>query len=91
MPARVRLAVILLLLCGMVAAQSQDLTAAHQAHQATQHCCLLCHFGPLPLVQAAAPATPAPLLSVAWLEPDRGFESTHDVFLSAGSSRAPPA
>jgi hypothetical protein len=83
--------VVLLLLCGMVAAQSQALTAANEVHQATQHCCLLCHFGPLPLVRAAAPTAPAPLLSVAWLEADPGFESIHDVFLATSSSRAPPA
>ena len=91
MPFQTRLVVVLLLLCATVAAQSEALAAAHEAHQATQHCCLLCHVGPLPLVQAAAPAAPAPLLSVAWLEPDPGFESTHDILLTTSSSRAPPA
>jgi hypothetical protein len=82
---------VLLLLCGTVAAQSHALDAAHETHQANQHCCLLCHFGPLPLVQAASLAAPAPLLSVAWLEPNPGFEPTRDVLLATSSSRAPPA
>jgi hypothetical protein len=79
---------VLLLLCGTVAAQCHGLGDAHQANQ---HCCLLCHFGPLPLMQAAAPAAPAPLISVAWLEPIPAFEPAGDVLLATGSSRAPPA
>lgn len=91
MPFRARLALVLLLLCGTVAAQCHGLDAAHDAHQASQHCCLLCHFGPLPFTQAAAPAAPAPLISVAWLEPIPAFEPADDVPLATGSSRAPPA
>jgi hypothetical protein len=80
----------MLLLCGTVAAQSHALDAAHEAHEA-QHCCMLCHFGPLPLVKAAAPSAPSPLLAVAWLEPSPAFEPVRDVLLATGSSRAPPA
>jgi hypothetical protein len=91
MPTRTRLAVVLLMLCATVAAQSHGLAAAHEDHRANQHCCLLCHFGPLPLMQAAAPAAPAPLFSVAWLDPNPAFEPTREALLATSSSRAPPA
>jgi len=86
----VRRALVLALLCGTVAAQSHALDAAHESHEA-QHCCVLCHFGPLPLMQAAAPSAPAPLLAVAWVEPSPGLAPARDVQLATSSSRAPPA
>jgi len=77
-------------LCGTVAAQSHALDPAHETHEA-EHCCVLCHFGPLPFVKAAAPVAPTPLLAVAWLESNPALEPVHDTLLAAKSSRAPPA
>ena len=88
---RAKVAVVALLLCATVAGQTGSLLAASEHKESEQHCCLLCHMGPLPLVQAAAPVAPTPLLAVAWLEPVPVFESAHDVALTARSSRAPPA
>ena len=75
---------------GTVAAQCHALDAGHETHEA-QHCCMLCHFGPLPLVKAAAPSAPLPLCAVAWIEPTAGIEPTRDALLAASSSRAPPS
>jgi hypothetical protein len=80
---------ILLLLAVVLFAQSAALLPAHEHHHATEHCCLLCHVG-LPLIQASAPATVAPLTSVQWLAASSHFESFYDIFLSSSSSRGPP-
>jgi len=90
MPLWARFALCAALLFGTVAAQCHALDAGHESHEA-QHCCVLCHFGPLPLVSAAAPAAPPPLLAVARLEPMVTAEPARDVLLTASSSRAPPA
>jgi hypothetical protein len=81
---------ILLLLAVTLFAQSAALISEHQQHHATEHCCLLCHVS-LPFLQGSAPATVAPLTSLAWLAAAPQFESFRDVFLSTSSSRGPPA
>jgi hypothetical protein len=82
---------VCLLLCAVICAQATSL-ASERAHGSfSQHCCGLCHAGPLPFAQPVIAAGVLPVLRVVWLE--RSFEpsSTHEVLLVAGSSRAPPA
>ncbi|HEY2019034.1 MAG TPA: hypothetical protein VGH38_36260 [Bryobacteraceae bacterium] len=78
---------LLLLLSVIVVAQTSSL----EPHHSPDHCCLLCHVGPMPLVKGATTATAAPILSVVWLAAHPNFQPTHEVLLSASSSRAPPA
>lgn len=79
------------LLCLMFYAQSAALLAAIEPHHATGHCCLLCHVGSLPFLEIATPASIAPIAVVERLIPIPDFQASHDVLLSANSSRAPPA
>jgi len=81
---------VLLLLAATLFAQSAALVSESRPHHATEHCCLLCHVS-LPFVQTKAPVTVAPLTGVQWLTSALRVESFYDVFLSATSSRGPPA
>jgi len=81
----------LLLLCAVVCAQSASFASDYSHRHSSQHCCSLCHAGPLPLIQPAAVSSIAPVLSMAWLEWSLGLDAPHQVLLAAGFSRAPPA
>jgi hypothetical protein len=78
-----------LLICAVLSAQTASFAIDHHSHS-SQHCCRLCHAGPLSLVQPAASSAVAPSLSVVWLESASGLDSLHTVSLAAGGSRAPP-
>ena len=82
---------VLLLVCLTLLGPSLALTSQEESHHATDHCCLLCHVGPLPFVQTTVSATVMPVFSVAWLLPTPDFELAHSPFLFASSSRGPPA
>jgi|SRR5271157_154027 len=86
-----RLPVILLLLCVTVLAQSSALAAQSESHHAPDHCCLLCHVGPLPFLQHSVSAVLAPVFQMVWLAPPAHFETTSDVLVVPSPSRAPPA
>ena len=85
-----RIIPLLLLLSILVFAQSASLASEHLHQHSSQHCCGLCHSGPLPFVQPAIASSLAPSLAVAWLEGFFGSDAPHEVILTAGSSRAPP-
>jgi hypothetical protein len=85
------LPVVLLLLCATVLAQSAALAAQSESHHSPDHCCLLCHVGPLPFLQSSVPAVWAPVFQVVWPAPQAQFETTSNVLLIPCSSRAPPA
>jgi hypothetical protein len=86
-----RILFVLLLLCAVVCAQSASLASDYSHRHSSQHCCGLCHAGPLPLIQPTAVSAIAPVLSMAWLEWSLGLDAPHQVLLAAGYSRAPPA
>ena len=86
-----RFVYLLLLLCLLLVAQSAALASANEQHHSQDHCCTLCHVGPLPFLYTHVSAVVAPALFVVWLEPAPVFIATPDVFLSTSSSRAPPA
>jgi hypothetical protein len=83
-----KLAFVLFLMCAVVCAQAASLDQFHQ--HSNQHCCGLCHAG-MPFVQPAASFAPAPDVSRWSLESSPGFDAPREVWLAAGSSRAPPA
>ena len=88
--AALRVLFVLLFVCAMVGAQAITLAWDHP-HQSSEHCCGLCHAGPLPFVQPAISTSSAPTLETAWLVWAPGPESQRDVLPGTGSSRAPPA
>jgi hypothetical protein len=83
-----KLALVLFLLCAVVCAQAASLDQFHS--HSTQHCCGLCHAG-MPFVQPATAYALAPVLSHDLLEVQSELQSPREVWLAAGSSRAPPA
>jgi len=82
---------IFLLLCAVVCAQTASLTSEHAHECFSQHCCGLCHAGPLPFVQPVIAAGFLPVLQVVWLERSFDAGSAHEALPASGSSRAPPA
>lgn len=80
---------MLLFLCALIGAQTASFASEH-SHNRSEHCCALCHVGPLPLLQPVASAGVVPAVPVAWLTLSREFDKLHDAQLTAGSSRAPP-
>ena len=88
----VRASLVVLFLCALVFAQAASLASEHWHHHSSHHCCLLCHSGPMPLLQSTVSAAAfAPLLPLAWLERFSGSDAPREVLLTAGDSRAPPA
>jgi len=81
---------VLALLCLVIWGQSSALVFQHHQHRATDHCCLLCHAGPLPLLQATLSTAATPALWAAWLAPAPQFDGAYDALISTSSSRAPP-
>lgn len=82
--------VILFLLCVTVFAQSNAVAYQHEAHHSTEHCCLLCHVGPLPFLQVAVASALAPVFRTVWLAPGPELESVREAVNPTPSSRAPP-
>ncbi len=80
-----------LLLCLFLIAQSSAFTALNQEHHSQDHCCLLCHVGPLPFLNTNVTAVAVPVFSMVWMESIPDFIPRHEVLLSTSSSRAPPA
>ena len=82
---------VVLLVCLTLMGQSLALAFQGESHHGPDHCCLLCHVGPLPFLQTTVTATVTPSFLVVWLAPVPDFEPAHRVLLSAISSRGPPA
>ena len=86
-----RLLIVLLLLCATVLAQSTALSGQNESHHSPDHCCLLCHVGPVPFLQTSVSASLTPLLQVVWLAPAARFEGSSDGLVIPRPARAPPA
>jgi len=86
-----RTLLVLLLVCLTLLGQSLALASQDESHHAPDHCCLLCHVGPLPFLQTTATGAVTPVFLVAWLAPTPDFEPAHPAPLFAISSRGPPA
>jgi len=82
---------VLLLVCLTLLGQSLTLASQEESHHGPDHCCLLCHVGPLPFLQTTAAAVVTPVFLVAWLAPDPDFEPAHPTPLFGVPSRGPPA
>jgi hypothetical protein len=75
----------------VLVAQSAAFESANQQHHSEDHCCLLCHVGPLPFLNTSVSALAMPVFCMVWLESAPDFIPTHEVLLAASSSRGPPA
>jgi len=87
---RGNVALIVFLLCATVCAQSAALAGEHTPHHATDHCCLLCHIGVLPFLQAHVQVSIAPAAPVEWLAGTPDLGRMRDALLVSRSTRAPP-
>ena len=83
-------ALFVLLLCAVVWAQVISFASEHSHQHSTQHCCGLCHTGPLPWIQTAL-AVVEPEHPKVWLEPANAGNRPRDFAPVARQSRAPPA
>jgi len=84
-----RLVLVVLVLAAVVFAQAAAVVE-HQQQETSGHYCLLCHAGPLPLIQASIPLAGAPAVLVGWLPFSRDCAAPCDALLPTASSRAPP-
>jgi len=89
-PGKAKQSLVLLLMCAVFCAQAASLAWDH-SHQDSQHCCGLCHAGPMPFLQPSVSGVVAPVVAVAWLATPSELGTAPETLLSSGSSRAPPA
>ena len=82
---------VLLLLCVIVSAQAAALSSQFEQHGASDHCCLLCHVGPLALLTPSVPVALAPVAPAGWRAASPVSDIAREMPLTASSSRAPPA
>jgi hypothetical protein len=82
---------IVLLLCVTGVAQFAALVGEPESHHSADHCCLLCHMGPLHFLEASTSTGLAPVFAVVWLTPVAEEATAHDVQLPFSPARAPPA
>ena len=82
---------VLLLLCVIVFAQVAALASQFEQHGACDHCCLLCHVGPLALLPPSVPVFLAPAAPAGWRAASFVSDIARELPLAASSSRAPPA
>ena len=82
---------VLLLLCVMVFAQAAALCSQFEQHGACDHCCLLCHVGPLALLPPSVPVVLVPAAPAGWRAASPVSDIAREMPLAASSSRAPPA
>jgi hypothetical protein len=77
-------------LCVLVWAQGVSLAAQHEHHNDTEHCCGLCHLGPLPLVAPETGLAGAPIAPMAWVSPANDTRPLREALPASTPSRAPP-
>ena len=88
---RGKFVLVVLLLCATLGAQINSLASEQETHHGSDHCCRLCHIGPIPILPSAAVAVVAPIFSAVWVAPSSGPGAPREVLLPAAPSRAPPA
>ena len=85
-----RAVAVLLLICALAFAQLAALPTGVDRHTSAQHCCSLCHAGPIASLQPVALWLLAPLLPTVWLTADQKLNASHAPLIISGESRAPP-
>jgi hypothetical protein len=82
---------VLLLLCAILCAQSASLLSEELHRHPSEHCCGLCHTGPLPFVKPTSMAGLAPVLAVLWIAPIVDASAALAEILPSSDTRAPPS
>jgi hypothetical protein len=82
---------VLLLLCVIIFAQVASLASQFDQHGPSDHCCLLCHVGPMALLPPSVPVMLAPAAPAGWRTASPVSQLAREMPLAASSSRAPPA
>lgn len=82
---------LMVLLCLVVLTQSAEFTSANEIHGSQDHCCLLCHVGPLPFLNTTLLPSMTPVLAIVRLEFRQELTAVPERALTAHSSRGPPA
>jgi hypothetical protein len=88
---RSKFLLIVLLLFATLCAQTNSFASEEETHTGSQHCCRLCHMGPVPILTASSVAVVAPIFAAVWILPYRAIAAPREVLLPAAPSRAPPA
>jgi uncharacterized membrane protein len=86
-----RLLLTLFVLCVTLISQSASFAAEQETHHSSEHCCGLCHIGPLPILPAAAATVVAPVFSPVWVTAAETSADPREVLTTSAASRAPPA
>ena len=86
-----RIVGILVLLCAVACAQAVSLAEIHAHVHNSQHCCGLCHAGPLAFVPISMDTTGLPSLAVIGVAYAEDGSGVRDPQADTASSRAPPA
>jgi uncharacterized membrane protein len=86
-----KLLLIVLLLCAALGAQANSLASEQENHHGSQHCCRLCHIGPIPILYSTRVVSVVPVFSAVWVVRPSAPGPRRDVLVAATSSRAPPA
>ena len=88
---RGKFVLVVLLLCATLGAQTNSFVSEQETHHGSDHCCGLCHLGPIPILPSAAVAVVAPVSSAVWVAPSSAPGAPREVLLASAPSRAPPA
>ena len=91
LPSRLSAILVVLLLVGTVAAQTRAIVIAGAEHRGAQHCCMLCHAGPMALLPSAPPPSAVPAFRAARLDAAPMYAALYEAEPAAPSTRAPPA
>jgi hypothetical protein len=86
-----RVVLVLSLVCFLFSAEAAVLASLHPHQHSSEHCCGLCHVGPLPFLQPAVWRAFDPGILAAWLERFRDLDAPREVAHASAHSRAPPA
>src|SRR5262252_2285854 len=86
-----RVLCVALVLCAVICAQTVSLAQEHSHQHSAQHCCGLCHTGPLPFMPTSVGMAALEPSSVCWFTAAEDGGGALDNIHSIESSRAPPA
>ena len=86
-----RLLCVALVLCAVIFAQTVSLAQEHSHQHSAQHCCGLCHAGPLPFMPTSMGVSALQPSAVCWLAVADESGGALERLASIESSRAPPA
>ena len=85
-----RLFLTVLVVFATLSAQAASLTAEPETHHVSDHCCGLCHLGPIPILPSTVTGVAAPHFAPVWLADSGAAGAPRQVLVTSAASRAPP-